>query len=258
MIENILKQNDFDVNVCIRILEEGKNNSWSNIVAPQQKVLNLDDVESVKKEKSTKSKKNKNTQGKNNQQQTKQSQTNQQGQTNQQQTNQQSQNNQQQQSQNNQQQSHTNQQSQTNQQGHTNQNNQQGQTIQKQKQTQTTNNRTQTQNHPPPEEMNLRDLEGFENSLLEQQGLLTKQTKFVNSLMDEYQTLKGSQTSRIEILKTERKKLEDKRNKLQDDYNEICQRLRDLGETIENTEKDLVNKLSTIRKKSDQTKLQST
>jgi len=49
-----------------------------------------------------------------------------------------------------------------------------------------------------------------------------------------------------------------KRNKLQDDYNEICQRLKDLEETIENTEKDLVNKLSIIKKKSDQTKLQST
>jgi len=106
--------------------------------------------------------------------------------------------------------------------------------------------------------MTLRDLENFEKSLLEQQGNLTKQTKIVNSLIDEYQTLKGGQTSRIDTLKTERKKYEDKRNKLQDDYNEICQRLKDLEETIENTEKDLVNKLSIIKKKSDQTKLQST
>jgi len=53
MIENILKQNDFDVGVCIGILEEGKVNSWSNVVAPH-----YDDMENIKKEeKSTKTKK---------------------------------------------------------------------------------------------------------------------------------------------------------------------------------------------------------
>jgi len=55
--------------------------------------------------------------------------------------------------------------------------------------------------------MTLRDLENFEKSLLEQQGNLTKQTKIVNSLIDEYQTLKGGQTSRIDTLKNRKKEI---------------------------------------------------
>jgi len=123
--------------------------------------------------------------------------------------------------------------------------------------TQTTQNNqtTTTQTNPPKEEPTLGDFEVFEKNLKEQQGNLTKQTKMVNSLLDEYNTLKVSLTSRIEGLKSERKKYENQKLKLQEDYSQICVALKELEERIQNQEKDLVNQLSLIKKKAEQTKI---
>jgi len=95
----------------------------------------------------------------------------------------------------------------------------------------------------------------FEKNLMEHQGNLTKQAKIVNTLLDEFNNLKVSLTTKIEGLKSDKKKLEDKKIKLQEEYNQICNSMGDLDHRIDLQEKDLIISLSNIKKKAEQSKL---
>jgi len=71
----------------------------------------------------------------------------------------------------------------------------------------------------------------------------------VNKLIEDYNTIKESKSKYIEDLKSDREKLENKKQKLLEEINNINKHVKDLDDQISTSEKELVNQLKILQKK---------
>jgi len=73
----------------------------------------------------------------------------------------------------------------------------------------------------------------------------------VNKLIEDYNTIKESKSKYIEDLKSDREKLENKKQKLLEEINNINKHVKDLDDQISTSEKELVNQLKILQKKAE-------
>jgi hypothetical protein len=248
-----LKEVNDDMERCIQVLIEKRQNSWSNVVAPTKLVItnprtgnneNNNDSNNEKETKSETKKETKRDENKNNnKRENTRTNTSNENKNENTRTNTSNENKNDTKSETSQVKKNSDQSTNTKQtKSGGNQNGQSGSNA-----NQNTSNNT---NQSPPQQQEIKptDFDFIERSLAEKQIQINREAEMLSTLLTDIKNLKENKNSKLTILNKEREQLEEKKRHIHEEYNKVLSQLKDKEEIIKNFENDFNNEYLRLKK----------